>query len=91
MKVQLKKLLYLHHQNKKNQDAKNNADKSSARIENELNCDLGSTVILINDIEEELGYESGNSGKPFEALKYINSPNFILTKELEDKIKKIYQ
>lgn len=76
---------------KKNQDAKNNADKSSARIENELNCDLGSTVILINDIEEELGYESGNSGKPFEALKYINSPNFILTKELEDKIKKIYQ
>ena len=79
------------HQNKKNQDAKNNADKSSARIENELNCDLGSTVILINDIEEELGYESGNSGKPFEALKYINSPNFILTKELEDKIKKIYQ
>ena len=47
--------------------------------------------MLINDIEEELGYVSSKSGKPLKALQYIKSDTFQLSSSLEEKIKKIYQ
>ena len=57
------------HQNNKNQDAKNTATISTQKILNLIENKFGQSVAFINDIEEELGYPSGNSGKPFKALQ----------------------
>ena len=57
------------HQNNKNQDAKNTATISNQKILNLIENKFGQSVAFINDIEEELGYPSGNSGKPFKALQ----------------------
>ena len=79
------------HQNNKNQDAKNTATISTNKILNLIENKFGQSVAFINDIEEELGYPSGNSGKPFKALQYIKSDTFNLLNPLKEKIIKIYQ
>lgn len=79
------------HQNNKNQDAKNTATISTQKILNLIENKFGQSVAFINDIEEELGYPSGNSGKPFKALQYIKSDTFNLLNPLKEKIIKIYQ
>lgn len=79
------------HQNNKNQDAKNTATISTNKILNLIENKFGQSVEFINDIEEELGYPSGNSGKPFKALQYIKSDTFNLLNPLKEKIIKIYQ
>ena len=79
------------HQNNKNQDAKNTATISTDKILNLIENKFGQSVAFINDIEEELGYPSGNSGKPFKALQYIKSDTFNLLNPLKEKIIKIYQ
>lgn len=78
------------HQCNKTEDAKNTADKSSSKIEEALDNSLGKTIILENDIEEELGYQSRISGKPFVALRCIKDELFILKEQLRDKITQIY-
>ena len=79
------------HQHNKNQDAKNTATISTNKILNLIENKFGQSVAFINDIEEELGYPSGNSGKPFKALQYIKSDTFNLLNPLKGKIIKIYQ
>lgn len=79
------------HQNNKNQDAKNTATISTNKILNLIENKFGQSVAFINDIEEELGYQSGNSRKPFKALQYIKSDTFNLLNPLKEKIIKIYQ
>lgn len=79
------------HQHNKNQDAKNTATISTNKILNLIENKFGQSVAFINDIEEELGYPSGNSGKPFKALQYIKSDTFNLLNPLKEKIIKIYQ
>lgn len=79
------------HQNNKNQDAKNTATISTQKILNLIENKFGQSVAFINDIEEELGYPSGNSGKPFKTLQYIKSDTFNLLNPLKEKIIKIYQ
>lgn len=75
----------------KNQNDLNTANKLSNKILSQINNNFGVEVIFDNDIEEELGYISGTSGKPFVALQYIKSNNFQITDNFSKKIRKIYE
>lgn len=75
----------------KKQDAIDTANNLSSKILSQINSDFGVAIIFDNDIEEELGYTSGKSGKPFVALQYIKSQNFQITNSFANKIRKIYE
>lgn len=78
------------HQANKGAGAIASADASTQRIEHEIEESLGTSVILINDIEEELGLPSGGSSKPYVALNHISSEEFNISEPLTAKIKDIY-
>ncbi|MBD1208903.1 MAG: AAA family ATPase [Ignavibacteria bacterium] len=80
------------HQNYKDQNAKNSADTSSKNIEDEIDSTIGKSIILINDIEEEIGIVGKqDKNKPFVALQEVSSETFNLSDSLKEKIKKIYE
>ncbi|WP_325062654.1 ATP-dependent nuclease [Aggregatibacter actinomycetemcomitans] len=79
------------HQDRKSENDKAVATKLTNKILSSIEEELGHSIMLINDIEEELGYECGKSGKPFQALQYIKSDSFKLSPSFEEKIRKIYQ
>jgi len=79
------------HQADKNANGHNSADISSKAIEDSIDTAIGESVILINDIEEELGIvDKKDKNKPFIALTAISDAAFIITNSLETKIKVIY-
>lgn len=79
------------HQSYKSQDAKNQADNDTNRIEQEIDSSFGTSVVFDNDIEEEIGItEEGNKHKPLLALKHISASEFVLSDSLKSKITKIY-
>lgn len=79
------------HQADKNQDGIASADKSSKRIEDAIDTNYGSSVILENDIEEEIGIvEKSNKSKPFYALKKVDANDFIISESFKQKIVRIY-
>lgn len=81
-----------HQENKKSKpQAIEAANSATNAILNEVIGELGVAVELVNDIEEELGYESGKSGKPFQALQYIKSNDFQLSDGFAEKIRIIYR
>jgi CRISPR-associated exonuclease Cas4 len=82
----------LDHQAYKLPDAIASADADSTRITGMIKPVLGKTVVLINDIEEEIGIkEKSDKSKPYKALTYIKEPGFSLPADLESKVKAIYQ
>lgn len=78
------------HQAHKGANAISSADISTLKIESEINADIGSSVVLINDIEEELGLPNGGSSKPYVALNHITSEGFSISADMADKIRTIY-
>lgn len=78
------------HQAWKETDAITSANTSTKKIEEAINSKIGSSIMLINDIEEELGLPKGGSSKPYVALNHINSNNFLMTDEIKNKIQTIY-
>lgn len=78
-----------HQANKPDHD-KRTADKHSRQIEEKIDAQLGSSVVLVNDIEEELGLGAGARNKPFEALQHIAATDFTLSAQLEAKLRLIY-
>ncbi|MBP9742297.1 MAG: ATP-dependent endonuclease [Burkholderiales bacterium] len=78
------------HQSGKGADAINSADISTNRIENEIDPQIGSSIVFENDIEEEIGYSAGRKSKGFEALKFISNGTFSMPYKLKGKIEKIY-
>lgn len=78
------------HQAGKKADAISAADIAAARIENEIDVELGHAVVLENDIEEELGMTSGSKNKPYVALNHITDAAFALSPALESKIRYLY-
>jgi len=78
------------HQAHKGADAITSADTSTQKIENEINTDIGSSIVLINDIEEELGLPNGGSSKPYVALNHITSEGFNMSAYMAGKIRVIY-
>jgi predicted ATP-dependent endonuclease of OLD family len=78
------------HQTHKGADGIASADASTQKIENEINNDIGKSIVLINDIEEELGLPAGGSSKPFLALNHINSEGFSISESMISKIQSMY-
>lgn len=80
------------HQADKNPDGIASADKSSKRIEDAIDPNFGSSIILENDIEEEIGIidKSNKKSKPFYALKKVDSNDFVIQKGFKEKIINIY-
>lgn len=80
------------HQEYKDQNARNSADISSNNIEQEIDTTIGKSVILDNDIEEEIGIVGRqDKNKPFVALQEVSLTTFNLTESLTNKIKRIYE
>lgn len=78
------------HQPSKGQDAIASANTSTQKIEKEIMPEIGRSVVLVNDIEEELGLPQGGSSKPYVALNHITSVGFSLSEEMKEKIKSVY-
>lgn len=79
------------HQSTKGLQAINAADNVSRCIEDAVIQEFGSTIILDNDIEEELGIvNSDDKNKPYIALNYISSEDFVISDSLRAKIISAY-
>jgi CRISPR-associated exonuclease Cas4 len=79
------------HQSSKTKEQITLSDQKSKQIEDSINPTLGKSVVLENDIEEEIGLsKNGSKYKAFKALKKINEKGFSIPKKFEAKIKEIY-
>ena len=78
------------HQAHKSAGAITSADISTQKIESEINATTGSSIVLINDIEEELGLPKGGGSKPYVALNHITSERFRISESLRVKVLKVY-
>lgn len=79
------------HQAGKSADAIKCADKASARVQQQADAAIGKTIILENDIEEELGIiETGKKNKPYLAVTYVQAKEFVLPDSLRGKVASIY-
>jgi CRISPR-associated exonuclease Cas4 len=79
------------HQTSKTPDGVASANKSSANIEAAIDQGTGASIVLVNDIEEEVGIVSGEKSKPYVALTHIASPGFKISDGLSAKVKSMYQ
>lgn len=78
------------HQSHKLPDAIAAADRSSRKIEQKILNSLGKSVILENDIEEELGLIAAERNKPYAVLQYVRHETFLLPLNMRSKIETIY-
>lgn len=79
------------HQAHKSRQAIDSADIASRGIEDRLDQALGSSVILENDIEEEIGIVDINSkNKPFIALEHVSTAGFAISDDFMEKLHLIY-
>jgi len=78
------------HQTGKDQSAIDSANIASQAIIDSINTDMGSTIMLINDIEEELNMPAGSAIKPYTALEFISDASFIIPQDLRTKIETLY-
>ena len=79
------------HQEGKSEDAIASADISSNLIEENVDSAYGETVILVNDIEEEIGIlEKSGKNKPYMAINYVSNDEFQISADLKQKIETIF-
>ncbi|WP_371683019.1 ATP-dependent endonuclease [Flavobacterium sp. H122] len=79
------------HQANKDANGINSANISTAGIENVLDARYGTSIVLINDIEEEIGIiERNNKNKPFIALSLVSELNYEIPNQIQNKINTIY-
>ncbi len=78
------------HQQGKKPDAITSANTSTQKIEDAIDPSVGKSLILVNDIEEELGLPKGGSSKPYIALNHITSSGFVLNEKMKQKIRFVY-
>ena len=79
------------HQEGKTQEAIDSADIATRLIEASIDAAFGSSITLINDIEEELELEPGTGSKPYVALEKISDDSFTTTEQLNNKILAMYE
>lgn len=79
------------HQATKSDNGKASADKSSSLIEATIDIGIGSSIVFVNDIEEEIGIIAGERNKPYAALTHISAPSFMISAELAAKISLMYR
>ena len=80
----------LDHHTGKDTGAIASADNSSRLIEDEIDPSLGSSIILENDIEEEVGFSSSHKNKPYNASRHVESDDFAISSSLKKKVELIY-
>lgn len=78
------------HQQGKGADAIASANTSTQKIEDVINPAVGKSLVLVNDIEEELGLPKGGSSKPYIALNHVTSQGFTLSEGMKQKISLAY-
>lgn len=79
------------HQSDKNPDGIATADRSTTAITTALDSHYGTTIELINDIEEEIGItDSGSKNKPHIAMEHVSDTSFSISAQLRTKIEQIY-
>lgn len=78
------------HQAGKLQPAIDSANTATQAIEDVVDANIGSTIVLVNDIEEELNMPAGSGRKPYTALEFISDESFIIPQELRAKIATLY-
>lgn len=78
------------HQQGKGADAIASANTSTQKIEDVIDPAVGKSLVLVNDIEEELGLPKGGSSKPYIALNHITSQGFTLSEGMKQKISLAY-
>lgn len=78
-----------HHSGKSPKDI-TRADDISQLIEGKIDATLGSSVVLDNDIEEELGVPIQGRPKPFAAVKQISTPGYTIPAQLAQKLRLVY-
>lgn len=66
------------------------ADIATQVVENEIDKVLGRSIVLENDIEEELGMPPSNKSKPYAALTHVSDSAFVLSDSLKQKIQNAY-
>ncbi|GAA0403974.1 hypothetical protein GCM10009133_10780 [Cocleimonas flava] len=79
------------HQAGKSQAAIDSADIATRGIEDVVDRSCGSTITLVNDIEEELGMAQGAGSKPYVALEEISSDDFEVSDQFKDKVLTMYE
>lgn len=75
----------------KNEKALQSARIATSRIESAINPELGQSIVLENDIEEELNLPKSGGTKPFSALNHIKTETFNLSPTLKAKIENVYR
>lgn len=78
------------HQQGKDANAIASANTSTQKIEEAIDPIVGVSIVLINDIEEELGLPIGGSNKPYIALNHITSEGFSLSDVMKNKVRFAY-
>lgn len=78
------------HQDGKSADGIASADIDTRAIEHEIDATIGHSIVLKNDIEEELGMPPGNKSKPYAALMHVSDPAFVLSTNLQQIIHSAY-
>jgi CRISPR-associated exonuclease Cas4 len=79
------------HQAGKSADAIASADKTSAKVRQNVDNAIGKTIILENDIEKKLGItDPSNINKPYFAVEYAQEEGFALHESLRSKVASIY-
>jgi predicted ATP-dependent endonuclease of OLD family len=80
------------HQAHKNEQAINSANISTTNIEDALDENYGNSIVLINDIEEEIGIVNGSSkNKPYIALNLVSNNEYEIPIQIREKTINIYQ
>ena len=78
------------HQTEKSQPAIDSADIATQAIEDAIDTSCGNTVVLINDIEEELNMPAGSGSKPYVALEHISEETFVVPPVFSTKVESLY-
>jgi len=72
-------------------DAIDSANIASQRIESSIDTSIGQSIVMINDIEEEIGLTDGETkNKPYLALSHVKAEGFVIPSSLDTKIQEIY-
>jgi CRISPR-associated exonuclease Cas4 len=79
------------HQPGKDKDAIACADASTDRITAKIDSGYGLSIVLENDIEEEIGItDINNKNKPHVAMEFVSDTSFKINPNLATKIDKIF-
>ena len=78
------------HQTGKEQPAIDSANTATQAIIDSVNADIGDTIMLVNDIEEELSMPADSGSKPYTALEFISDESFTIPQEFRAKIETLY-